>query len=65
VNERGNVLYAAGQSGVIYALSTADGRLVWKHKFSNCLVNTVQPVGEKLVLASSMDGKLLCIEQGL
>lgn len=65
VNERGNVLYAAGQSGVIYALSAADGRLVWKHKFSNCLVNTVQPVGDKLVLASSMDGKLVCIEQGL
>ncbi|RPD41819.1 PQQ-binding-like beta-propeller repeat protein [Chitinophaga barathri] len=62
VNERKNILYAAGQSGVVYALSAADGRLVWKHKFSNCLVNTVQPVGDKLVLASSMDGKLVCIE---
>lgn len=62
VTERSGVVYAAGQSGVVYALSPADGRLLWKHKFSNCLVNTVQPVGENLVLASSMDGKLVCIE---
>lgn len=62
INEYGNTVYVAGQSGVVYAFSASDGSLRWKHKFSNCLVNTVHPVNGNTVLASSMDGRLLCLE---
>lgn len=62
INEYDGVVYVAGQSGVVYAVSAHDGALRWKHKFSNCLVNTVQPIDKRHVLASSMDGKLVCIE---
>lgn len=62
INERNGILYVAGQSGVISALSAKDGSRVWQHKFSNCLVNTVQPVDDRTVIASSMDGKLLCLQ---
>ncbi|SIN74526.1 outer membrane protein assembly factor BamB family protein [Chitinophaga niabensis] len=62
INEFNGVVYVAGQSGVVHALSAKDGSLIWQHKFSNCLVNTVQPVNDKMLIASSMDGKLLCLE---
>jgi outer membrane protein assembly factor BamB/predicted phosphodiesterase len=62
INEHKGTVYVAGQSGLIYALSARDGALQWQHKFSNCLVNTVQPVNEHTVLSSSADGKLICLE---
>ncbi len=62
INERNGIVYVAGQSGVVTALSAKDGSRVWQHKFSNCLVNTVQPVSDNTVLASSMDGRLICLE---
>ncbi|GEP97409.1 outer membrane protein assembly factor BamB family protein [Chitinophaga cymbidii] len=62
LNEYNGVLYVPTGSGVLYALSAADGSLLWKHKFSNCLVNTAQPVDSNTVITSSMDGKLLCLE---
>lgn len=62
INEYNGVVYVAGQSGVVTALSAKDGSRLWQHKFSNCLVNTVQPVNEQTVIASSMDGKLICLE---
>jgi outer membrane protein assembly factor BamB/predicted phosphodiesterase len=62
LNEYNGVLYVPTGSGVVYALSAADGTLLWKHKFSNCLVNTAQPVNNNTLITSSMDGKLLCLE---
>lgn len=64
ITEKDGVVFIAGQSGLVCALSAADGSLRWKHQFSNCLVNTVQPLSGNLVLASSMDGKLVCLEAG-
>ena len=57
-----NTVYVPTQSGVIYALSAADGGLQWRHKFSNCLVNTIQAVNEHMVIASAADGRLICLE---
>ncbi|RPE08472.1 metallophosphoesterase [Chitinophaga lutea] len=62
INELNGIVYIAGQSGVVTALSAKDGSRVWQHKFSNCLVNTVQPVNATTVIASSMDGRLICLE---
>ncbi|WP_119080332.1 outer membrane protein assembly factor BamB family protein [Chitinophaga alhagiae] len=62
INEYNGIVYVAGQSGVVTALSAKDGSRAWQHKFSNCLVNTVQPVDERTVIASAMDGKLICLE---
>ncbi|HEU4554645.1 MAG TPA: PQQ-binding-like beta-propeller repeat protein, partial [Chitinophaga sp.] len=62
INEYRNVVYVPTQSGVVYALSAKDGSLRWRYKFSNCLVNTVQPVNEKTLIATSGDGKVVCLE---
>ncbi|WP_126243921.1 outer membrane protein assembly factor BamB family protein [Chitinophaga rhizosphaerae] len=62
IAEKDGVVFIAGQSGLVCAISATDGALRWKHQFSNCLVNTVQPLAGNRVLASSMDGKLVCLE---
>ncbi|SEM65177.1 Outer membrane protein assembly factor BamB, contains PQQ-like beta-propeller repeat [Chitinophaga rupis] len=62
INEYRGVVYVPTQSGVVYALSAKDGSLKWMHKFSNCLVNTVQPVNEKTLIATAADGKVVCLE---
>ncbi|MGX5818926.1 outer membrane protein assembly factor BamB family protein [Chitinophaga lutea] len=62
IAEKDGVVYVAGQSGVVTALSSKDGSRRWQHKFSNCLVNTVQPLDNRRLIASSMDGKLVCLE---
>jgi outer membrane protein assembly factor BamB len=60
--EHRNTVYVPTQSGAIYALSATDGTLQWRHKFSNCLVNTIQPVNENMVIASAADGRVICLE---
>lgn len=62
LNEMNGVLYVPTGTGVLYALSAKDGTLLWRHKFSNCLINTAQPVNANTVITSSMDGKLICLE---
>jgi len=62
INEYRDVVYVPTQSGVVYALSAKDGSLKWMHKFSNCLVNTVQPVNERTLIATAADGKVVCLE---
>jgi outer membrane protein assembly factor BamB/predicted phosphodiesterase len=62
INEQKGIIYVPTHSGVVYALSAKDGSLIWQHKFSNCLVNTVQPINENTIITSSADGKLLCLE---
>ncbi len=57
-----NTVYVPTQSGIVYALAVKDGTLRWRYKFSNCLINTVQPVDEHTLIASAADGKLVCLE---
>lgn len=61
IPEYRNSIYVPTQSGAIYALSATDGTLQWRHKFSNCLVNNIQAVDEQTVIASSADGRVICL----
>lgn len=62
INENNNAVFVPTQSGMVYALQKQDGALMWKHKISNCLINTVQPLNAHTIITSSMDGKLVCLE---
>ncbi|RFS20524.1 metallophosphoesterase [Chitinophaga silvatica] len=59
--ERDGVIYAPTHSGVVYAIDAQTHGMLWKYKLSNCLVNTVTPLGNKQLLFSTMDGKLALI----
>ena len=60
--ESSGVLYAATQSGTVWAIDARDGKLLWRYKVSNCMVNGVLPLGGQKFLISTMDGKLTCVQ---
>ena len=59
--EYNNVVYVPSNSGVVTAVNRQDGKVLWKHKLSNCLVTSLTSVGPHKIIATTMDGKLACL----
>jgi hypothetical protein len=51
--------------GKIYAVSRDGSRLLWAQKISNTIINHVLPLSEETVVASTMDGKVVCLKYTL
>jgi len=60
--ERDGVIYLSTDKGVIYGVDAKKHQLVWAHKLSNALVNTVFPIGNGQVLTTTMDGWVARLE---
>jgi rhamnogalacturonyl hydrolase YesR len=56
ITERDGVVFVPADDGFIYAIAREDGRLLWEHRISSCLVNHILPLGDNSVVCSSMDG---------
>ncbi|MGN6298490.1 MAG: outer membrane protein assembly factor BamB family protein [Ginsengibacter sp.] len=56
-----NIIYVPSNSGIVVAVNR-DGTVLWKHKISNCLITCVVPVSKNKVIATTMDGKVTCLE---
>lgn len=54
--EAGGTVFGGTCSGLVYAVDAKTGRLKWKHKIGNSLVNTVLPINAKQVVVTSSDG---------
>lgn len=59
VKERDGVVYAFSDKGVIAAFDRETGAIKWMHKVANCLVNDVQFINSRELIASTMDGKIV------
>jgi outer membrane protein assembly factor BamB len=55
-------VFVPSQSGTVYAVSRQTGKLLWAHKVSNCLVNSIMPVDGRRVVISTMDGQITCLQ---
>lgn len=60
--EKGGVVYVPTHSGMACAVDRQSGEVLWKHKSSNSLMNTIMPLDRKRVVVSTMDGKIACLE---
>ncbi len=56
-----NVIYVPSNSGIVAAVNR-DGSVLWKHKISNSLITNITPVAKNKVIATTMDGKVTCLE---
>jgi outer membrane protein assembly factor BamB/predicted MPP superfamily phosphohydrolase len=56
--EKNHIVFVPTQSGVTVALDRDSGKVLWKHKTSNCLITNLLPVGNKEILVTTMDGKI-------
>ena len=54
--EKNNVVFGSTKNGVIFALEAKSGKLLWKHKKGNSLINTVVPLNGNKCLFTSSEG---------
>ena len=60
--EFNKVVYIPSNSGVVAAVNRNDGSILWKHKISNALITSITPIANNLVIVTTMDGKVSCLE---
>jgi outer membrane protein assembly factor BamB/predicted phosphodiesterase len=54
--EKDGVVYGSTKNGIIFALEGKTGKLLWKHKVGNSIINTVWPLSGKECIYSSGEG---------
>lgn len=62
--EKDGVVFGSTNDGIVFALEGTTGRLLWKHKVGNGLVNTVVPLGRHAVLFTDTDGRVGVLTYG-
>lgn len=60
--ERDHQVFFGTRSGVVYAIDPRQQKTLWAYKLDNSMVNTVNVLSTKQVIASTMDGKVVLLE---
>lgn len=56
--EKDGVVFASNKDGLIMALDGKTGRLLWKHKAGNTMINTVEPLSRNRIVFTNEAGKV-------
>lgn len=56
--EKDGIVYGSTKNGLIFALEANTGKILWKHKICNTLINTVLPLNKKRVLFTTVGGEI-------
>ena len=60
--EKDGAVFFGTRNGVVYSINPQQQSTLWAHKIDNSMVNTVRPLGNNRLLASTMDGKVAMVE---
>lgn len=60
--ENGGTIFFGTRSGVVYAINPTTQTIVWAYKIDNSMVNTVNVLNSKQLIASTMDGKVCLLQ---
>ncbi|MEO7443919.1 MAG: PQQ-binding-like beta-propeller repeat protein [Ferruginibacter sp.] len=60
--EKNSRIYFGTRSGVVYALDASQKKVKWKYKIDNSMVNTVNVLPGRKVVAATMNGKLVLLQ---
>ena len=61
--EKAGRVYFGTRVGVVYAIDPKNRTRAWAYKIDNSMVNTVNVIGSGRVLASTMDGKIVMLQE--
>lgn len=61
--EKGDNLFFGTRNGIVYNIKPDTRQIAWAWKIDNSMVNTVRVLNTNQVIASTMDGKVILIEQ--
>ena len=56
--EKGGVMFGSTKEGLIFALDSKTGKVLWKHKIGNSLISTVVPLNARQVLFTATGGEV-------
>jgi len=59
--EKYGIVFYPTKNGMIYALDTKTGKIIWQHKISNGYVNTITPISRNKIITTDFDGKIKLI----
>lgn len=57
VEKDGTIFYPT-KNGLVFALNSEDGKILWKYKVSNGFVNTITPIDKNNLVITALDGKI-------
>ena len=62
ITESGGVIFIPSDKGIVYTASGVSGKLMWSHRISSCLVNSIVPLGNHSAICNAMDGVIVRLE---
>lgn len=60
--EKDGIVFFGTRNGVVYAVDAARRQVAWAYKIDNSMVNTVNVINGKNIIASTMDGKVVLLQ---
>lgn len=61
--ERDGIVISGSKNGVICALNTTDGTLLWQHKIGNAAINTIVALGNNTWIVTTTNGEVVMLKQ--
>ncbi|MGK6350364.1 glycoside hydrolase family 9 protein [Parapedobacter sp. DT-150] len=65
ISAKDGLVFIPSHSGLVSGLNASSGEVAWQYKLSNGMVNPMLVLDGKRLVASTMDGKVVCLEYGL
>lgn len=62
VTEQNGLIFALSDKGVVAAYNRENSKVKWAHKVSNTLVNMIKPLDKNKYIVTTMDGKVVILE---
>jgi hypothetical protein len=62
ITEQNDIIFIPSDKGIVHAASRADGRLLWSHRISSCLITNIVPLKNDALLTNAMDGVVTRLE---
>ena len=61
IERDGNIFFGT-RNGIVYAIDGEQKKIAWAYKIDNSMVNTVNVINKKNIIASTMDGKVTLLQ---
>ncbi|HZI00902.1 MAG TPA: PQQ-binding-like beta-propeller repeat protein, partial [Flavisolibacter sp.] len=61
--EKESKVFFGTKNGVVYAINPDTQQIIWAHKIDNSMVNTVRVLNGRQLIAATMDGKVVFLEE--
>ncbi|MFA3781799.1 PQQ-binding-like beta-propeller repeat protein [Melioribacteraceae bacterium 4301-Me] len=60
--EKDGVLFYGTKNGLLIALDSPTGKILWKHKIGVSVVNTITPLDKNRIVLNDIDGRTMLVE---